>query len=133
VAADASNSHDRPSPARPLMLRLRTLPTHSLEHRATVRAIRSVARRALFGAPSIPGLTGNPNDPARRDRANPGQQQPPVLRLHIEFAFGSTPHHQHALNDQLCCDKPSNPTVRYGVKVRPTLTKDPRRWSPTSS
>jgi transposase len=28
--------------------RLRTLPTHSIEHRATVRAIRSVARRALF-------------------------------------------------------------------------------------
>lgn len=28
--------------------RLRTLPTHSVEHRATVRAIRSVARRALF-------------------------------------------------------------------------------------
>jgi transposase len=28
--------------------RLRTLPSHSLEHRATVRAIRAVARRALF-------------------------------------------------------------------------------------
>ncbi len=28
--------------------RLRTLPTHSAEHRATVRAIRAVARRALF-------------------------------------------------------------------------------------
>lgn len=28
--------------------RLRTLPGHSLEHRATVRAIRAVARRALF-------------------------------------------------------------------------------------
>jgi transposase len=28
--------------------RLRTLPTHSIEHRATVRAIRAVARRALF-------------------------------------------------------------------------------------
>ncbi len=28
--------------------RLRTLPTHSVEHRATVRAIRAVARRALF-------------------------------------------------------------------------------------
>ena len=28
--------------------RLRTLPTYSLEHRATVRAIRAVARRALF-------------------------------------------------------------------------------------
>ena len=28
--------------------RLRTVPTHSLEHRATVRAIRAVARRALF-------------------------------------------------------------------------------------
>lgn len=28
--------------------RLRTLTTHSVEHRATVRAIRSVARRALF-------------------------------------------------------------------------------------
>lgn len=28
--------------------RLRTLPSHSVEHRATVRAIRSVARRALF-------------------------------------------------------------------------------------
>ena len=27
--------------------RLRTLPTHSVEHRATVRAIRAVARRAL--------------------------------------------------------------------------------------
>jgi transposase len=28
--------------------RLRTLPSHSIEHRATVRAIRAVARRALF-------------------------------------------------------------------------------------
>ncbi|MGI9092243.1 MAG: transposase [Mycobacteriales bacterium] len=28
--------------------RLRTLPAHSVEHRATVRAIRAVARRALF-------------------------------------------------------------------------------------
>ena len=28
--------------------RLRTLPTHSVEHRATIRAIRAVARRALF-------------------------------------------------------------------------------------
>lgn len=28
--------------------RLRTLPSHSVEHRATVRAIRAVARRALF-------------------------------------------------------------------------------------
>jgi transposase len=28
--------------------RLRTLPTHSVEHRTTVRAIRAVARRALF-------------------------------------------------------------------------------------
>lgn len=28
--------------------RLRTLPTHSVEHRATVQAIRSVARRGLF-------------------------------------------------------------------------------------
>jgi hypothetical protein len=28
--------------------RLRTLPGHSLEHRATIRAIRAVARRALF-------------------------------------------------------------------------------------
>ena len=28
--------------------RLRTLPTHSVEHRTTVRAIRSVSRRALF-------------------------------------------------------------------------------------
>jgi transposase len=28
--------------------RLRTLPTHSIEHRATVRAIRATARRALF-------------------------------------------------------------------------------------
>lgn len=28
--------------------RLRTLPSHSVEHRATVRAIRSTARRALF-------------------------------------------------------------------------------------
>jgi transposase len=28
--------------------RLRTLPSHSVEHRATVRAVRAVARRALF-------------------------------------------------------------------------------------
>ncbi|WP_016696259.1 hypothetical protein [Rhodococcus rhodochrous] len=28
--------------------RLRTLPTHSVEHRTNVRGIRTVARRALF-------------------------------------------------------------------------------------
>jgi transposase len=32
----------------PVAGRLRTLPSHTLEHRATVRAIRAVARRALF-------------------------------------------------------------------------------------
>jgi len=58
------------------------------------------------GAPSVPGLSGDPNLPASLDRAHPGLQQLPVPGLNLQLSFSSSTSHRDTLSQiEQCCDE----------------------------
>jgi hypothetical protein len=60
-----------------------------------------------LGAPSIPGLSGDPNLPASLDCAHAGLQQLPVPGLDLQLPFSSSTSHRDTLSRiERCCDKP---------------------------
>jgi hypothetical protein len=68
------------------------------EHRyRSVRFYRQPVRRdaAVLGAPPIPGLAADPDQPARLHRAHPGDQQLPVPGLHLQLTLPATTTHRH--------------------------------------